>query len=306
MTTVAFIGLGIMGAPMAGHLVDAGFDVVGYNRSPEKVAALVERGGRGADTVAEAVRDADIVAVMVPDSPDVQEVLAGENGVFDTVAKGTLVIDFSSIRPDVTAALAEQARAAGLRLIDAPVSGGEAGAKSASLSIMVGGDPADFEAAQEVLQAVGKTIVHVGPSGSGQTVKAANQLIVAGNIQLLAEAVAFLEAYGVDMAAALKVLGGGLAGSKVLDQKGEGMLTRSFQPGFRIDLHHKDLGIVTSAAREASVVIPVGALVAQLMASARANGDGGLDHSALLRGVLRLSGRHPDHTDADPSGPGPV
>jgi 2-hydroxy-3-oxopropionate reductase len=145
MTTVAFIGLGIMGAPMAGHLVDAGFDVVGSNRSSEKVVALVERGGRGADTVAEAVRDADIVAVMVPDSPDVQEVLAGENGVFDTVAKGTLVIDFSSIRPDVTAALAEQARAAGLRLIDAPVSGGEAGAKSASLSIMVGGDPADFD-----------------------------------------------------------------------------------------------------------------------------------------------------------------
>jgi 2-hydroxy-3-oxopropionate reductase len=306
MTTVAFIGLGIMGAPMADHLVDAGFDVIGYNLSPDRVAVLVEHGGRGAQSVAEAVRDADIVAVMVPDSPDVQEVLAGENGVFDTVAKGTLVIDFSSIRPDVTAALAEQARAAGLRLLDAPVSGGEAGAKSASLSIMVGGDPADFEAAQEVLQAVGKTIVHVGPSGSGQTVKAANQLIVAGNIQLLAEAVAFLEAYGVDMAAALKVLGGGLAGSKVLDQKGEGMLTRSFQPGFRIDLHHKDLGIVTSAAREASVVIPVGALVAQLMASARANGDGGLDHSALLRGVLRLSGRHPDHTDAAPSGPGPV
>jgi 2-hydroxy-3-oxopropionate reductase len=301
MTTVAFIGLGIMGGPMAGHLVDAGFDVVGFNRSPDKVAALVERGGRGAGSIAEAVRDADIVAVMVPDSPDVQDVLAGEEGVFDTASKGTLVIDFSSIRPDVTAALAEQAKAAGLRLLDAPVSGGEAGAKDASLSIMVGGDPADYEAAQEVLQAVGKTIVHVGPSGSGQTVKAANQLIVAGNIQLLAEAVAFLEAYGVDMAAALKVLGGGLAGSKVLDQKGQAMLARSFQPGFRIDLHHKDMGIVTSAAREAGVVIPLGAVVAQLMASARANGDGSLDHSALLRGVLRLCGRDPDRTDTDDS-----
>jgi 2-hydroxy-3-oxopropionate reductase len=299
MTTVAFIGLGIMGAPMAGHLVDAGFDVVGYNRSAGKVAALVERGGRGADTVTEAVRDAEIVAVMVPDSPDVQDVLAGENGVFDTASKGTLVIDFSSIRPDVTATLAGQAKAAGLRLLDAPVSGGEAGAIAGTLSIMVGGDPADFEAAQEVLQAVGKTIVHVGPNGAGQTVKAANQLIVAGNIELLAEAVAFLEAYGVDTAAALKVLGGGLAGSKVLDQKGEGMLARSFQPGFRIDLHHKDLGIATSAAREAGVVIPLGAVVAQLMASARANGDGGLDHSALLRGVLRLSGRDPDWTDSD-------
>jgi 2-hydroxy-3-oxopropionate reductase len=243
---------------------------------------------------------------MVPDSPDVEEVLVGDGGVFDSAGKGTLVIDFSSIRPDVTTVLAEQARAAGLRLLDAPVSGGEAGAIAGTLSIMVGGDAADFAAAQEVLAAVGGTIVHVGPSGSGQTVKAANQLIVAGNIELLAEAVAFLEAYGVDTAAALKVLGGGLAGSKVLDQKGEGMLARSFQPGFRIDLHHKDLGIVTSAAREAGVVIPLGAVVAQLMASARANGDGGLDHSALLRGVLRLSGRDPENPATDTSDSSPA
>jgi 2-hydroxy-3-oxopropionate reductase len=291
MTTVAFIGLGIMGAPMAGHLVDAGFDVIGVNRSPEKVQELVERGGRGADSIADAAREADVVAVMVPDSPDVQQVLAGEGGVFDSAKPGTLVIDFSSIRPDVTANLAEQAKEKGLRILDAPVSGGQSGAEAASLSIMVGGEEADFEAARPVFDAVGKTIVHVGPNGSGQTVKAANQLIVAGNIQLLAEAVAFLEAYGVDTKAALTVLGGGLAGSKVLDQKGENMLSRSFQPGFRIELHDKDLGIVTSAAREAGVVIPLGAVVAQLMAAAKANGDGGLDHSALLRGVLRLSGR---------------
>jgi 2-hydroxy-3-oxopropionate reductase len=294
MTTVAFVGLGIMGAPMAGHLVDAGFDVIGVNRSPEKVQELVERGGRGAETIGEAARDADVVAVMVPDSPDVQEVLAGEGGVFDNAKPGTLVIDFSSIRPDVTAELAKQAREKGLRILDAPVSGGQAGAEAATLSIMVGGEEADFDAARQVFDAVGKTIVHVGPNGSGQTVKAANQLIVAGNIQLLAEAVAFLEAYGVDTKAALTVLGGGLAGSKVLDQKGENMLSRSFQPGFRIELHDKDLGIVTSAAREAGVVIPLGAVVAQLMAAAKANGDGGLDHSALLRGVLRLSGRETD------------
>ncbi|HEY9349655.1 MAG TPA: 2-hydroxy-3-oxopropionate reductase [Acidothermales bacterium] len=294
MTTVAFVGLGIMGAPMAGHLVDAGFDVIGVNRSPEKVQELVERGGRGADNIADAAREADVVAVMVPDSPDVQEVLAGAGGVFDTAKPGTLVIDFSSIRPDVTADLAAQAKEKGLRILDAPVSGGQAGAEAATLSIMVGGEEADFDAARPVLDAVGKTIVHVGPNGSGQTVKAANQLIVAGNIQLLAEAVAFLEAYGVDTKAALTVLGGGLAGSKVLDQKGENMLARSFQPGFRIELHDKDLGIVTSAAREAGVVIPLGAVVAQLMAAAKANGDGGLDHSALLRGVLRLSGRETD------------
>jgi 2-hydroxy-3-oxopropionate reductase len=294
MTTIAFIGLGIMGAPMARHLVDADFDVVGVNRNQEKVERFVEDGGRGAASIADGAKEADIVAVMVPDSPDVQEVLAGPDGVFDAARAGTLIIDFSSIRPDVSAQLAAEAKERGLRMLDAPVSGGEAGAVAASLSIMVGGEAADFEAAKPVLDVVGATIVHVGPSGAGQTVKAANQLIVAGNIQLLAEAIAFLEAHGVDMEAALKVLGGGLAGSKVLDQKGANMLSRSFQPGFRVELHHKDLGIVTTAAREADVVIPLGALVAQLMTAARAAGDGGLDHSALLRGVLRLSGRNLD------------
>ncbi len=291
MTNIAFIGLGIMGLPMSVHLVEAGHTVTGYNRSPEKVASLVEAGGTGAESVAEAVKDAEVVCVMVPDSPDVQDVLAGEGGVFENAASGTLVVDFSSIRPDVTVALAEQARERGLRMLDAPVSGGEAGAKNAALSIMVGGEAADFDAARPYFDAVGKTVVHVGPSGSGQTVKAANQLIVAANIEALAEAVVFLEAYGVDTAAALDVLGGGLAGSKVLDQKRSNMLDRSFDPGFRIELHHKDLGIVTAAAREAGVVVPLGGLVAQLMASAKAVGDGGLDHSALLRGVERLSGR---------------
>ncbi|HSK39909.1 MAG TPA: 2-hydroxy-3-oxopropionate reductase, partial [Arenibaculum sp.] len=291
MTTIAFIGLGIMGSPMAVHLAKAGHDVVGYNRSPEKAKPLVDAGGRAAGSVAEAVSGAEVVAVMVPDSPDVREVLAGEGGVFANGKPGALIIDFSSIRPDVTVELAEQAVAQGFRLIDAPVSGGEAGAINAALSIMVGGPAEDFADAQPILDVVGKTVVHVGPNGSGQTVKAANQLIVAANIQVLAEAVVFLEAYGVDTTAALKVLGGGLAGSKVLDQKGEKMLTRSFDPGFRIELHHKDLGIVTAAAREAGVIIPVGGLLAQLMASAKAVGDGGLDHSGLLRGVERLSGR---------------
>ncbi len=291
MTSIAFIGLGIMGSPMAVHLQNAGYDVVGYNRSPAKTDPLVQAGGRAAESVAAAVADADFVAVMVPDSPDVREVLAGDGGVFVHGKPGALIIDFSSIRPDVTVELAAAAQAAGFRILDAPVSGGEAGAKNAALSIMVGGSAEDYERALPVLQLVGKTVVHVGPNGAGQTVKAANQLIVAVNIQVLAEAVVFLEAYGVDTEAALKVLGGGLAGSKVLDQKSQNMLTRTFDPGFRIELHHKDLGIVTSAAREAGVVIPLGAVVAQLMASARANGDAGLDHSGLLRGVERLSGR---------------
>ncbi|MBA2772643.1 MAG: 2-hydroxy-3-oxopropionate reductase [Nocardioidaceae bacterium] len=294
MTTIAFVGLGIMGQPMSVRLQEAGFDVCGVNLTPERVQPLVDAGGRSAGSIAEAMDGADVVAVMVPDSPDVEEVLAGEGGVFEHAEPGTLIIDFSSIRPDVTATLAEQAREKGFRMLDAPVSGGEAGAQDAVLSIMVGGEAADFAEARPIFDAVGKTIVHVGTSGAGQTVKAANQLVVAVNIQVLAEALVFLEAYDVDTEAAIEVLGGGLAGSTVLEQKKANMLGRSFEPGFRIDLHHKDMGIVTSAAREAGVVLPLGAIAAQLMAAARANGDGGLDHSALLRGVERLSGRTTD------------
>jgi 2-hydroxy-3-oxopropionate reductase len=291
MTTVAFIGLGIMGAPMAGNLVKAGFDVIGYNRSPEPIQRLAQQGGRGASSLAEAVRDADVVVTMVPDSPDVEAVTIGEDGFYGVVKPGTLHVDMSSIRPDVSKRVAEAGRERGVRVLDAPVSGGEQGAIDATLSIMVGGSPEDFAEARPVLEAVGKTVVHVGPAGSGQTVKAANQLIVAVNMQALAEAVVFLEAYGVDTEAALEVLGGGLAGSKVLDQKKTKMLSRSFEPGFRLQLHHKDLGIVQSAAREAGVVIPLGAVVSQLVASLVAQGDGGLDHSGLLKGVERLSGR---------------
>ena len=290
MTNIAFIGLGIMGNPMAGHLAQAGHTVTGFNRSPN-YDDLEAAGGKGAGSLEEAVADADVVCVMVPDSPDVRDVLEGEGGVFDSAKPGTLVVDFSSIRPDVTVQLAKTAKERGFRLLDAPVSGGEAGAKNAALSIMVGGDARDFQEAKPIFDVVGTTVVHVGGSGSGQTVKAANQLIVATNIQALAEAVAFLKAYDVDLESALEVLGGGLAGSAVLNQKKQNMISGSFEPGFRIALHHKDMGIVTSAAREAGVVVPVAALVAQLMASALANGDGGLDHSGLLRGVERLSGK---------------
>ena len=290
MSTIGFIGLGIMGGPMARHLVTAGHTVVGHDRSEERMQALVEAGGAAAESIEQTVKNADVVAVMVPDSPDVQAVLLPEDGVFAHAQPDTLVIDFSSIRPDVTAELAKTAVERGLRIIDAPVSGGEPGAVNATLSIMVGATEADFAAAKPILDVVGKTIAHVGPNGAGQTVKAANQLIVAGNIQLLAEAITFLRAYGVDIDAAVTVLGGGLAGSAVLNQKAPKMLARNFDPGFRIALHHKDMGIVTSAAREAGVVIPLGAVVAQLMASAIANGEGGLDHSGLLLGVERLSG----------------
>ena len=286
-STIAFIGLGIMGSPMACHLVNAGHTVIGLDTSPERTAALVEAGGKAAESIEQAVKEADVVAIMVPDSPQVQTVLLGDDGVFAYAQPGTLVIDFSSIRPDVTAEFAKVGAERGLRILDAPVPG----AKNAALSIMVGGSEADFAAAKPIFDTVGKTIVHVGANGAGQTVKAANQLIVAGNIELLAEAITFLKAYAVDIEAAVKVLGGGLAGSAVLDQKAGKMLERNFDPGFRIALHHKDMGIVTAAAREAGVVTPLGSLVAQLMASALANGEGGLDHSALLLGVERLSGK---------------
>ncbi|MGI8459547.1 MAG: 2-hydroxy-3-oxopropionate reductase [Propionibacteriaceae bacterium] len=291
MSTIAFIGLGIMGAPMAGHLIDAGHTVVGYNRSRPAIDKLVAAGGRGADSIAEAVRDADVIITIVPDSPDVQAVALGEDGIYAHAKQGSIHVDMSSIRPDVAVELAEAGQQAGIRVVDAPVSGGQAGAVEAKLSIMVGAEQADFDEVLPILQTMGPTVVLVGPPGSGQTVKAANQLIVAGNYELVAEAIVFLRAYGVDTEAALKVLAGGLAGSTVLDRKGASMLAGQFAPGFRIDLHHKDMGIVTAAARERGVALPVGTLTAQLIGALRAQGDGSLDHSALLRGVERLSGQ---------------
>jgi 2-hydroxy-3-oxopropionate reductase len=290
MSTIAFIGLGIMGGPMAEHLVKAGYAVIGFNRSPGPVERLVTAGGKGATSVAEAVREADVIITMVPDSPDVEGLALGEGGIYANARQGAIQVDMSSIRPDVSARLAEAGKAAGVRVMDAPVSGGETGAIEGTLSIMVGADRADFDEVKPILDTMGTTVVLVGPPGSGQTVKAANQLIVAGTIELVAEAIVFLRAYGVDTEAAVAVLAGGLAGNRILERKAANMLAGNFAPGFRIDLHHKDMGIVTAAARERDVVIPLGGLTAQLVAAVRAQGDGDLDHSALLRGVERLSG----------------
>ena len=281
MRRIGFIGLGVMGAPMAERLVKAGYEVIGHTRG----------GGGSAGSVAEATRGADVVITMLPDSPDVAEVVLGPDGVLAHAKAGTLLVDMSTIRPQTAREIA--AAAAGLRVdaLDAPVSGGEPGAIEGVLSIMVGGTAGAFDRARPLLEHLGTTIVHVGPAGSGQLVKAANQLVVAGTIELVAEAIVLLEASGVDPAAGLRVLGGGLAGSTVLERKGAAMLERRFTPGFRVDLHHKDLGIMLDAARAAGAIVPLGALVAQLMAAVRAGGDGGLDHGALLRGVERLSGR---------------
>jgi len=287
---VAWIGLGIMGSPMSENLIKAGYDVTGFTLEQDKLDRLVAAGGTAAGSIAEAVRDADVVITMVPASPQVEAVAYGPEGILANVRPGVLVVDMSSITPQTSVDLARAAAQQGVRVLDAPVSGGEAGAVEAVLSIMAGGDRADFDTAKPIFKALGRTIVLCGPHGSGQTVKAANQLIVAVNIQACAEAVVFLEKSGVDLGAALEVLGGGLAGSTVLARKKDNFLNRDFAPGFRIDLHHKDMGIVTDAARTVGAALPVGAVVAQLVASLRTQGDGGLDHSALLRGVERLSG----------------
>jgi 2-hydroxy-3-oxopropionate reductase len=291
MTTVGFIGLGIMGGPMAEHLIAAGHQVAGHSLGDEWGPRLRAAGGRVAADIADAVADAEVVITMLPNHPEVEAVVLGEKGVLASARPSALLIDMSTIRPESSIAIAKAAAEHEIRVLDAPVSGGEAGAKQASLSIMVGGTDADFADALPILENLGKTVVHVGRHGAGQTVKAANQLVVAGTYALIAEAIVLLEASGVDAKAGMDVLAAGLAASRILDLKRESMLARQFEPGFRIDLHHKDMGIATAAARSADVALPVTGLIAQLMAAARSMGFGSLDHSALLKVTEALSGR---------------
>ncbi|WP_436762778.1 2-hydroxy-3-oxopropionate reductase [Streptosporangium sp. V21-05] len=286
---IGFIGLGIMGGPMAANLVRAGHTVVGYDMSAERMDALAVAGGKSAGSVAEAVAQAEVVITMLPDSPQVEEVAFGDDGLLQRGRRGLIHIDMSTVRPETSRRVAQAAAVKGIRALDAPVSGGERGAVDGTLSIMVGGASADFAAVRPVLAVVGTTIVHVGPAGAGQTVKAANQLVVGGIYGLVAEAIVLLEASGVDPSGGLDVLAGGLAGSRILDLKRHSMVRREFAPGFRIDLHHKDMGIAVAAAREAGVSLPLTGLVAQLVAAARAQGHGSLDHSALLKVIERIN-----------------
>jgi 2-hydroxy-3-oxopropionate reductase len=294
MTNLAFIGLGIMGGPMSQHLAAAGHTVRGYDVNADALERLVAAGGTAATSVADAVEGADAVITMLPNHPHVEQVVFGAGGVLEVAKPGTLLIDMSTIRPETSIEVAKAAKDKGIRVLDAPVSGGEAGAKQAALSIMVGGDEEDFAAAKPLLEAVGKTIVHVGPHGAGQVVKAANQLVVGGIYGLVGEAIVLMEASGVDAKIGLDVLAGGLAASRILDLKRESMVARQFKPGFRIDLHHKDMSIALAAAREADVALPLTGLVAQLVAAGRAMGYGSLDHSALLKVTEKLSGRSQD------------
>ncbi len=288
VSKIGFVGLGIMGGPMAGHLVAAGHEVTGFDFSTAALDKLKAAGGNVASGAAEAVRDKDIVITMLPQDEHVESVFAD---VLEHANPGTLYIDFSTITPKTSRWTATEGAKKNLRVLDAPVSGGEPGAVNAALSIMVGGSEEDFAAAKPIFEAVGKTFELVGPNGAGQVVKAANQLIVGGTYALVAEAILLMENLGADAGKGLDVLAGGLAGSKILELKRKTMLERSFVPGFRIDLHHKDMGIILAAARDAEVAIPMGALTAQLIAAARAMGYGNLDHSGLLLVAEALSKR---------------
>jgi 2-hydroxy-3-oxopropionate reductase len=286
---VGFVGLGIMGKPMARNLVDAGYELTVHNRSPEKANELGEAGATVAKSPKEVAENTDIIITMLPDSPQVSEVVAGEGGVLEGITEGSLILDMSTISPVVTEELLEAVKEKGASMLDAPVSGGDVGAIEGTLSIMVGGEEADFHRAKPLFEAMGKTITHVGPVGAGQVTKAANQVVVALTIEAVAEALVLGSAGGVAPEKVLEVLSGGLAGNKVMEVKREKFLSHKFDPGFRSELHHKDLGIALAAGREYGVVLPVTAVVDQMLLAMRKKGWGGEDHSALLRIIEDLS-----------------
>jgi 2-hydroxy-3-oxopropionate reductase len=286
---VGFIGLGIMGKPMARNLMEAGYELTVHNRSPEKAQELGEEGATVAGSPREVAQKSDVIITMLPDSPQVQEVVAGEDGILEGIEEGSLIVDMSTISPVVTEELAEAVKKKGASMLDAPVSGGDVGAIEGTLSIMVGGEEEDFGRARPLFEAMGKTITHVGASGTGQVVKAANQIVVALTIEAVSEALVLGSKGGVSPEKVLDVLSGGLAGNRVMEVKREKFLSHRFDPGFRSELHHKDLGIALSAGREYGVVLPVTAIVDQMLLAMMNKGWGGEDHSALLRIIEDLS-----------------
>ena len=286
---VGFIGLGIMGKPMARNLMEAGYELTVHNRSPEKAEELGEEGATVASSPKEVAENSDLIITMLPDSPQVEEVVAGEEGVLEGIKEGALLVDMSTISPVVTEELAEAVKNQGASMLDAPVSGGDVGAIEGTISIMVGGSEEDFERAKPLFEVMGNTVTHVGPSGTGQVVKAANQIVVALTIEAVSEALVLGSKGGVSPEKVLDVLSGGLAGNKVMEVKREKFLSHEFDPGFRSELHHKDLGIALAAGREYGVVLPVTAIVDQMLLAMMKKGWGGEDHSALLKVIEDLS-----------------
>ncbi|MEM8813165.1 MAG: 2-hydroxy-3-oxopropionate reductase [Pseudomonadota bacterium] len=288
MSRVGFIGLGIMGAPMAGHLIAAGHEVYLYTRSGVP-GQMTEAGGKACATPTEVAGKADTIIVMVPDTPHVEDVLFGENGVAGGLSIGKCVVDMSSISPLATKTFAEKIGELGCDYVDAPVSGGEVGAKAASLTIMCGGTEAAFERVLPLFELMGENITHVGPAGAGQICKVANQIIVALNIEAVSEALVFADKAGADPEKVRQALMGGFASSKILEVHGERMIKRTFDPGFRIELHQKDLTLALSNARELGVSLPNTATAQELFNACAANGGAAWDHSGMIRALEFLA-----------------
>lgn len=287
---IGFLGLGTMGAAMAANLARAGFEVTAWNRSPGRAPVLDELGVRRAGTPAEVGAASDVVVICVSDTPDVETVLFGPDGLAHGTRPGSLVIDCSTISPAATRDFAARLRAADVALVDAPVSGGSEGAQKATLTIFVGGEPADVERARPILGALGKTITHVGPIGSGQAVKAVNQVILAGTYLGVAEGIVLAMKSGLDVDQVVEALGGGAAQSWVLANRSSRMIANDYPLGFKVALHRKDLGIALGLAGETGAELPVAALAADLETDLIADGHADDDMSALARAIRTRSG----------------
>ena len=285
---LGFIGLGIMGAPMAGHLLAAGHTVYVNTRS-QVPQELVNSTAIVCSSAAEVASKADIIIIMVPDTPDVEKVLFGENGIATGISKGKIVVDMSSISPIASKEFAQKINALGCEYLDAPVSGGQLGAKGATLTIMVGGSEATFAKLKPVFELMGKNITLVGENGAGQITKVANQIIVALNIEAVAEALVFAAKAGADPAKVREALMGGFASSKILEVHGERMIKRTFDPGFRIELHQKDLNLALSSAKALGVSLPNTATAQELLNSCSAHGGKAWDHSAMVKALEKMA-----------------
>ena len=285
---IGFIGIGIMGAPMAGHLLDAGHEVAVNSRSAIRQEVL-DKGAKEVATAREAAEHGEVIIIMVPDTPDVEKVLFGENGVADGLSAGKIVIDMSSISPVETKQYAEKINALDCKYLDAPVSGGEVGARAGTLTIMVGGDQETFDKAKPLFDLMGQNVTLVGGNGDGQTCKVANQIIVGLTIEAVGEALLFAAKAGADPARVREALMGGFASSKILEIHGERMIKRTFDPGFRIELHQKDLNLALANARKLQMSLPNTATAQELFNSVAAQGDQGLDHSAMVLALEKLA-----------------
>ena len=287
---IGFIGLGIMGRPMAKNLLKAGYPLVVHNRSRGAVDDLVKAGAKAGTSPRDVASQSDVLITMLPNSPDVEEVVLGRDGVIEGARAGMSLLDMSTISPLVSQKIGAALAAKSVQMLDAPVSGGERGAIDAVLSIMVGGDKALFDMVLPIFQAMGKTITHLGPLGAGGFTKLANQIIVAVNLTALGEALTLAKKAGLDRELTLTALAGGLAGSKCLDQKKPNYLAGTYNPGFKIDLHYKDLGLIMESARALGVPLPATAAVQELFSALRVKGRGGLDHSGVITLLEDLAG----------------